>query len=53
VERFEGVEPVSCSLEGCYSPPSKPLMLVLLDRNRTVNLGVTGSALCHLSYSSG
>jgi hypothetical protein len=26
--------------------------LVLLDRNRTVNLGVTGSALCRLSYSS-
>lgn len=24
LERTEGVEPVSASLEGCYSPPSSP-----------------------------
>jgi hypothetical protein len=32
VERPEGVEPVSASLEGCYSPPSKPLGCLVAGR---------------------
>lgn len=63
VER-EGFEPPRQNRPRGYSPVpyligvrsesgSISMELVLLDRNRTVSLGVTGSALCHLSYSSG